>query len=339
MNKNIILFINLLIIKLFFLSSVDAQNAISPLFESHSILNLKIKANYNKLLEDVGEDTKDHPAKIKYNDEEGETRKIKIEIETRGNFRSNPSNCDFPPLKLEFEEFSETTHTLFKGQKELKLVTHCQKDIPSYQRHVYREYMIYRFYNVLTPVSFNVRLCKLNYKPRWWINSNIKPAFLIEDNKMLAKRLDGIELDNDDDYYPVDTTQLATLALFEYMIGNTDWSVDPMQNLEIIRVDSMKHLPVPYDFDLSSIVNPPYGAEAMHLDSAAFLKRRYRGPAFDKKTVQNVYDLFNEKKQELLHLANDNVLLNENEKERISDFLQKFFKEINSRHDEAPWIE
>jgi len=338
MLKKVIVWTYLVLSILGFTTNAMAQEVTSPLFSSHSPLDLMIKANYNKLLKDVGENTDDHKAKIKYSDENGKRHKIKIETETRGNFRSNPSNCDFPPIQLEFEEFSDAEGTIFEGQEELKLVTHCQQEIASYQRHVYREYVVYRLYNFLTPYSFQVRLCNINYKPRYWIKNNIKPAFLIEDNDMLAGRFDGEELDNDDDYQPVDSAQYALLSLFEYMIGNTDWSVIPMQNLEIIRVDSNRHMPVPYDFDMSALVNPPYAAEAMQVDSLTFLEREYRGPAFSKKLIEKAVATFNREKQEILYFIKENALLNEQEKDRILSYIKDFYEEINRGNNEKVWI-
>lgn len=338
MRKKALFFVYLFISITGFTNMTSAQEVTSPLFKNHTAIDLKIKANYNKLLKDVGENTDDHRAKIKYTDEAGNRKRIKIEMETRGNFRSNPSNCDFPPVKLEFEGFSETKGTVFEGQDELKLVTHCQQEISSYQRHVYREYLVYRLYNILTPYSFQVRLCNINYKPRFGFKNNIKPAFLIEDNDMLADRFDGEELDNDDDYQPVDSAQYALLSLFEFMIGNTDWSVIPMQNLEIIRVDSNRHIPVPYDFDLSAFVNPPYGPEAMQVDSLTFLKREYRGPAFSKEVMEKAIATFNRKRQDILYIINENMLLNKREKQRIAAYIKEFYAEINRNGEGQIWV-
>lgn len=315
-----------------------AQDSVSPLFRTQKILELKMKSNYNKLLDDVGEDTRDHPAKLIYTDEEGEKEKIKIELETRGNFRSNPSNCDFPPLQLEFEDFSNTTNTVFEGQEELKLVTHCQQEIPGYEDHVRIEFLMYRIYNELTPYSFKTRFCHMNYKSRWWFTSNHKPAFLIEDNDMLAARFGGEELDDDDDYLPVDSTQYAIVAFFEYMIGNTDWSVVPMQNMEIIETADGTKVPVPYDFDLSASVNPPYAPEAMQKDSLEFLKREYRGPAFQRQIVDSVTNLFLSKREKIRYLIAESILLKKADKKRLNDYITSFFEELEAPGSNPVWL-
>ncbi|MCF8231211.1 MAG: hypothetical protein K9J27_03400 [Bacteroidales bacterium] len=307
------------------------------LFQNNSILTFKMKSNYRKLLKDVGEDTKDYRSKIIYTDSQGEKKKINLDLETRGNFRSKPGNCDFPPLELEFKDFSETAQSLFEGQGELKLVTHCQQEKPAYEQHVYKEYLIYRLYNLLTPKSFKVRLCQVNYKQTWSFKKNVKPAFLIEDNAKLAERFHGEEMDNDDDYMPLDTTQLALMAFFEYMIGNTDWSIEPLQNVEIIKTSSDDRFPVPYDFDLSAFVNTPYAPQAMFKDSLGFLKREYKGPAFRKPFIDKTFEVMNSKKQDILLYIRESFFLKEEEKHRLTEFIREFYREINNGKENPPW--
>jgi len=315
-----------------------SQQINSPLFKSHGILHMKLISNYNKVLEDVGDHTNKHKARIKYTSQNGEKRKIRIKIETRGNFRSDPGNCDFPPIKLYFKDYAQTQHTLFEGQEELKLVTHCQQEIKDYARHVYREYLLYRIYNMLTPYSFQVRLFNINYKPRFGIKNNIKPGFFIEDNDMLASRFGGKELDSDDSYLPVDSTYYALVSFFEYMIGNTDWSVEMLQNIEVIQTVKGRNIPVPYDFDISACVCPPYAPRALNVDSTTFMKRRYRGPKFSKTIISKVFKIFEEKKPDILYLIDESILLKTQEKERFTKYIGGFYREIENAGEDAIWL-
>ncbi len=72
----------------------------------------------------------------------------------------------------------------------MKLVAHCQND-RSFEEYVQREYLIYKMYQHITPISFNVRLCRITYvdenKPK---QQNIHYGFLIESIKDVAKRND-----------------------------------------------------------------------------------------------------------------------------------------------------
>ncbi len=51
------------------------------------------------------------------------------------------------------------------------------------------------------------------------------------------------------------------MSVFQYMIGNTDWSVWALHNVVLLKADSTA-LPivVPFDFDWCGIVNAPYAA-------------------------------------------------------------------------------
>ena len=55
--------------------------------------------------------------------------------------------------------------SLFAGQKQLKLVTHCKRS-RAFQQYVLLEYSAYRMYNLLTPQSFRARLANIDYRRR-----------------------------------------------------------------------------------------------------------------------------------------------------------------------------
>ena len=52
------------------------------------------------------------------------------------------------------------------------------------------------------------------------------------------------------------------MAIFNYMIGNTDWSVPNQHNCKVLSDPNSARqnlgLIVPYDFDYCGIVNAPY---------------------------------------------------------------------------------
>ena len=54
----------------------------------------------------------------------------------------------------------------------------------------------------------------------------------------------------------VKTSRIYPNGGFEYMIGNTDWSVEYLQNIKLATVDSNSApITIPYDFDHAGIVN------------------------------------------------------------------------------------
>jgi hypothetical protein len=88
-----------------------------------------------------------------------------------------------------------------------------------------------------------------------------KYAFVIEDPAHLASRLGGKVLKaqgaTPDDLDP----QVATISyLFQYMIGNTDFSVSGLHNAELVAMPTGTNLPIAYDFDYSGAVDASYAA-------------------------------------------------------------------------------
>ena len=121
-------------------------------------MNLTLKINLNKLLTDIGEDRKWHKGSLIWNE-----KSIQIEVKTRGNFRRNPENCNFPPLFLAFDSLSRIG-TPFEKYDKIRLVSHCQKDSATYEQIGLEEYNIYKTYSLFTDKSVATRLCKITYQ-------------------------------------------------------------------------------------------------------------------------------------------------------------------------------
>ncbi len=298
------------------------------LFQNDEVLELSIVANFNNITEDVYGTSKDHKGKLIYVDSTGQRTKVKIELETRGNFRRNPANCDFPPLEVDFD--GDYGNTVFRNQSKLKLVTHCRDTLETANDNVVKEYLVYKIYNAITPFSFKVRLCKINYRQRWCLNKNEHLGFLIEDNEMVADRLGGEELDEDDDYLPLDSLHLAKMAIFQYLIGNTDWTLVPLQNMEIIKVQGKNSVAVPYDFDLSAFVNTVYAPEALFIERDEFLERKYRDPGVSAKYIHKAMEVFIRKKDHIIKLIASEKMLPDNEKQRLLAYVHSFYDRLEN---------
>ena len=76
----------------------------------------------------------------------------------------------------------------------------------------------------------------------------------------------------------VDRIKFLEMAVFQYLISNTDWSVQYQQNIKLLRSERDKlPIAVPYDFDHAGIVRSPYAKPAPALKLENVLIRRYRG--------------------------------------------------------------
>ena len=211
-----------------------------------------------------------------------------IRLTPRGITRLRRETCSFPPLRVEFAPLPGPPSP-FAGQGRLKLVTHCQSTA-GFQQHVLLEYAAYRLYNLLTPQSFRARLATIDY-----IDQDRRPfatrvGFFIEDRDDVGRRM-GMGAAAVGDMVAarqLDAASSARFAMFEYMIGNLDWSMRAgppgegcCHNSRLFTAPNAASaganlIPVPYDFDFSGLVGAPYATPPEGY-SGSVRRRFYRG--------------------------------------------------------------
>ena len=222
------------------------------LFAQDELLPIIIQANLAAIQNDRGEDPDYHGASLCAAFGE-DTVAMMVNLRCRGNYRRDTSHCAFPPLKVRLKK-DQRTGTPFEGHRTLKLVTHCQED-----PYVLREYLTYRMYQLLTPRSFRVRLARITYQDlSGTYPTETHVAFLLEDDDVLAERLGGEKWEIGTSPDSLDRAETTLLYLFQYAIGNLDWSTEQLKNMELIRTEPGEIFPIPYDFDFSRLVNAPY---------------------------------------------------------------------------------
>jgi hypothetical protein len=255
--------------------------------------------------------------------------KDQILIEVRGHFRRG--YCYLPPLKLIYKKNPDAA---FYKLKMLKLVSACMPT-KSDDQNLLKEYMIYKIYNMITDNSFRVRLLNMDYKDSSGTKKTItEHAFLVEDISQLAKR-NGCD-DWTDRKFPTERTdrrQMAIVAVFEYMIGNTDWSVPVAHNIKLIhsKTDSLA-LPIviPYDFDFSGLVNTGYGAPDEQLGITSVRERLYRGFPRTMDELNDVLRVYNQQKANIYAAINNFSLFTTASKRDMISYLDEFYKTINN---------
>lgn len=265
-----------------------------PLFADHAIIHLVIKAPFARLRSDRKVDAPAAGVLI-VPGTSAETLPIKLSL--RGVTRRRADICVFPPLKLEFDE--KPPHgSLFAGQKKLKLAVHCQS-AASAQKYILLEYAAYRLANVLTPLSFEVRLASIDYQEPDGRAVASRYAFLVESEKDLAKRNGLAEgpATHRVAISALSATEAARYAIFEYMIGNVDWSMtlgspgqDCCHNTKLLAQPGATTglIPISYDFDSSGLVAPPYALPPEGAGISDVRDRRYRGYCAHKTEAQSV---------------------------------------------------
>ena len=251
-----------------------------PLFASPDPIQLTIKAPLSYLIRNR---QASGPVSGMMTDAAGQS--LPINLQLRGITRRTAEICDFPPLRVDFTAPPPAT-SVFAGQKRLKLVTHCRSSVSS-QQYVLLEYAAYRLYNILTPRSFRVRLATITYQSEDGRMIAQRPGFFIEDLKDVAKRNGTTETHAPpriglSEESPADA---ARYALFQHMIANHDWSMlagpagdECCHNAKLIGPrGSGTVIPIPYDFDYSGFVDPPYAVPPEQLKINDVKQRFYRG--------------------------------------------------------------
>ncbi len=301
-----------------------------PLFQSDEILELSLQADF-KTVFSVKDDSTLFPAKLTLKDNNGVERIVDIEIRTRGKTRRESDVCRFPPLRLEFSK-KTVRNTPFEDQKAIKLVTHCDK-ADFYEQNTILEYLIYKAYNVLTDSSFYARPARIKYIGMGGKNDTVqKFAFFIEREKYLAERLHGIENETKKmDPTRFNPHQSCLMDMFQYMIGNTDYSVYDLHNVIAIEDSAGRFppIPVPYDFDWSGLISANYAVMNPVVGTGHVSERVYRGFKKEPFIVHHAIEKFKVKKQEIYDVFLNDELLEKDEKADVVKYLDKFYEIIN----------
>jgi hypothetical protein len=332
MNKATFL---ILITGLIFAGILNAQDKRAgepmPLFQSEEILNLKLAADFNTVFS-VKDDSTLFPATISLTDNTGVERNIEIELRTRGKTRREKDVCRFTPLRLEFPK-KETKNTPFEGQKAIKLVTHCNiQDF--YEQNTILEYLIYKAYNVLTDSSFKVRPAMITYIYTDEKSDTVQRfAFFLEREKHLANRLHGIEFEQEK-FNPnmLNAFPTCLMDMFQYMIGNTDYSSYDLHNVILVSDSTRKFppIPIPYDFDWSGLISANYAVPHPIIGSDHVSERVYRGFKKEPFIVYHTIEIFKVKKEEIYQVFENYELLDINEKKQVIKYLDEFYEIINN---------
>lgn len=298
------------------------------LFGNDDVLHFKLIGKLKTLFNDRDKNISYHPILLQYKTNDSSVSSLGLMVKTRGNFRRSVANCKMPPLLLNFTNSPQIKGSVFENQKKLKLVVPCQGD-----EYVIREWLVYKLYNLLTQISFKAKLVQVEFEDSVRKgNSETHYCILLEDEKKLADRNKSfvwnkkmLSMKN------IETKQFLTMAVFQYMIGNTDWSVPFLQNIKLITNDSTKApFAVPYDFDHAGIVDAPYAKPAPELEISSIRDRLYRGFCVkDNKDFSKTFQLFNQLKDDFYKVYTNCSLLSGKYLKTTIKFLNDFYKVIN----------
>jgi hypothetical protein len=261
-------------------ASVTAAAQGQALFRDETPVTITLTTNLRDLMrERDSTELRWFGSELGYTDASGRARTMPVELRARGHFRRQARNCGFPPLYIRAGRAARDS-TILQGNPRLKIVTPCRPNSDDYQQYIFLEYLMYRTYAVVSPVHHRTRLANITYKDS---TDRVKPitvtAFFLEIEEEVA---DEAQMEYSETtgalFADLVPEALDRLSLFEFWIGNTDWSVAALHNIELFRNAAGDYTPVAYDFDWSGAVNARYSFPNPTLGIRTVRDRLHRGP-------------------------------------------------------------
>jgi hypothetical protein len=298
------------------------------LFDSDKVINITLKGNTRDLLNDRVGEPKYFPLTLSCRGEDSSEISIPVNVKTRGHFRRIKTNCFYPPLLIQFPSGDSISFPLFPKKAKLKLVMPCKGD-----EYVVREWLVYKIYNLVTDASFRARLVKVTLENDK-NNKASSPFFgiLLEEEQAMAKRNGAVPVNHKLSPEQTEHAAFLKMSTFEYLVGNTDWSVQYLQNIKLIAKDSVsKSTAVPYDFDHAGIVEAPYALPAEELRMRSIRERRYRGFCiYNMQFFDSTIVCFNRLKEDIYKLYSSCTLLKAGYIKSTLRYFDDFYKTINT---------
>jgi len=270
------------------------------------------------------------PLTLTFEDKTGASVEWAAKTRARGNIRKQV--CYYPPLKIKLKKKWLVANEMDSSFNDLKLVVGCRKG-GFYGKLLLKEYLIYQLYQALTDISFRTQLAEIEFidtEDKW--KPIVTYAFFIENQDEMATRLNARctkpkRLRSKYMY----AEQLDKMNLFQYMIGNTDWSAVGSHNVRLIKCyDYPLPLPIAYDFDYAGLVNAPYAVHGEGINIELITDRLYLGMCRESGVLEKQIPLFQEKKTTFYQIINDFPYLDTRDKKEMIGYLDEFYEVLDN---------
>ena len=313
------------------LLSAQAAQA-GPLFKSDAPIRITIKGPIGNIVRTAADSVEPRDAVLTLADP-AET--LPIKLSARGLSRRKGDICQFPPLRIEFPQKPAET-SLFKGEKRMKLVTHCRPN-EGFQQHLLLEYSIYKMFNQVTPLSYRARLATVEYAEPNGKVVTTRWGFLIEDVDDVAKRneLKKMEVPDRIMSSQLEPQQAGRVAMMQYMIGNLDWSMRAgpagegcCHNSRLLAGPSGALVPVTYDFDYSGLVDAPYALPPEGFSINSVRTRVYQGFCRHNAAALSAATEIRSKRSAIEGVLSQVPGMSDRTKAKAIAYLAGFFKDI-----------
>ncbi len=301
----------------------------AKLFAADTVLPLTLRTDLRALLgdRDTARAASWHAAPLSYAGPDSAVA-VPLRVRTRGIWRR--ANCDSPPIRLRFTD-SLARGTLLHGVHTAKLVVPCRGP-GVYEQLVLQEYGVYRVLQLLTPASLKVRLLRVTFEDeRGRGQPQERWAFVTEDPERLADRLKGfIATGGAPRVSNLSPYQAALLGTFQYLIGNTDWSMPARHNIAVLTVEDSVYA-VPFDFDWTGAVDAPYAKPLPVLPIRSVRERMWRGRCQTAEELEPVLARLEALRDTITALYWSIPGLEPRELQKTLDYYGEFYRAIADR--------
>lgn len=277
-----------------------------------------------KLLKKDRGDEQWQPAvfKILVGDSIAET--IQVQVAARGNMRKK--TCHFPPVKIRFSAETSENDSI-AHISDLKLVTSC-KNTNLDEEWVRKECLTYQLYNIVTDKSFRVKPAQIRFANAGKKSSALNSfSFFIESEREMAARLNARPLKPKVvSTQSLDPETYDRMALFEFMIGNTDWGVRNRHNIKVFyQQPDGPIFPVAYDFDYAALVGTDYALPSPQIPINSVQERFYMGQCRSTDEYKAAINHYIANREAILQHCENFPDLSKSAKRAATGYLEGFF--------------
>ena len=308
-------------------------SGLSPLFGPEDPLTLTVETPWVELTYRP-ESGRSRDARVFVGPPGGELGPIRASVAVRG--KSRLAVCDFPPLTLRLAA-DQVAGTLFEADRQVHLTPRCK--LPSeYLEILELELLAYRIFALVSDAGLRTRRLDLvPARPGRKGRPSPVPAFLVEDLGLAAARSGLAWLQPKATQLPsFDPDARALFALFQFLIGNTDWSIitgppgEPCcHNAAIFGRPGSDSgwMPIPFDLDSAGLVDAPYSVPGPRLGIKSTRERLYRGHCdLDRRRLEDAIARFERARPAIFALVEGSERLKSRAKKRAVEFLTGFFE-------------
>jgi hypothetical protein len=161
-------------------------------------------------------------------------------------------------------------------------------------------------------------------------------GILIEDIDDLAARNKAVIIENlKVSQSHMDEHEMARVAFFNYMIGNTDWSVAKQHNIKVLKLDqptAQKGIPVTYDFDYSGFVNTVYSTPTVEIPITNVTERYFLGGCYSDEMFRQIINEFEEIHPQMVKIINEFPYLHKAHKSLLLAYVNNLYRKYKKEN-------